>query len=190
MKQGVKKLQFQTEMEARVCGLVLGNLRYRVRLNIFLWKASTDSLPIEANLLKRKIIADPSCHLCGSFPEDVNLALWDYEAVKIVWCKDFSWVNRFEAANGTFLDLMERLITKLGIADLFVTMAWLIWTHQKKKPITGKNHTVGKYCCGKLHHRRNWLPPELGEFKANFDGAMFNERDEAGVGVVIRDSMG
>ena len=28
------------------------------------------------------------------------------------------------------------------------------------------------------------------EFKANFDGAMFNESDEAGVGVVIRDSMG
>ena len=28
------------------------------------------------------------------------------------------------------------------------------------------------------------------EFKASFDGAMFNESDEAGVGVVIRDSMG
>ena len=28
------------------------------------------------------------------------------------------------------------------------------------------------------------------KFKANFDGAMFNESDEAGVGVVIKDSMG
>ena len=128
--------------------LVLGNLRYRVRLNIFLWKASTDSLPIEANLLKRKIIADPSCHLCGSFPEDVNLALWDYEAVKIVCCKDFSWVNRFEAANGTFLDLMERLITKLGIADLFVTMAWLIWTHQKKSRLLEKTTELGSIAVG------------------------------------------
>ena len=93
-----------------------------------------------------------------------------YEAVKIVWCKDFSWVNRFEAANGTFLDLMERLITKLGIVDLFVTMAWLIWTHQKKSRLLEKTTPLGsigeaakswllqfqssweEHCCGKLPH--------------------------------------
>ena len=42
----------------------------------------------------------------------------------------------------------------------------------------------------KLPLRRKWVPPGSGEFKANFDGAMFNESDEAAVGVVIRDSMG
>ena len=35
MRQGVKKLRVQTVMEARVCDMVFGNLRYRVRLNIF-----------------------------------------------------------------------------------------------------------------------------------------------------------
>ena len=39
-----------------------------------------------------------------------------------------------------------------------------------------------------LHH--NWVPPESGEFKSNFDRAMFDESDEAGAGVVIRDSIG
>ena len=34
------------------------------------------------------------------------------------------------------------------------------------------------------------MPLELGEFKANFDGAMFSENNEAGVGVVITESMG
>ena len=38
--------------------------------------------------------------------------------------------------------------------------------------------------------RQKWLPPKPSEYKANFDGAMFNENDEAGVVVVIRDSMG
>uniref|UniRef100_A0A7N2LE19 Reverse transcriptase zinc-binding domain-containing protein n=1 Tax=Quercus lobata TaxID=97700 RepID=A0A7N2LE19_QUELO len=151
-------------MEARVCDLVFGNL---------------------------------------SFPEDVKHTLWDCEAVKIVWCKDFSWVNRFEAANGTFLYLMEWLITKLGIADLFATTAWLIWTHRNKSQLLEKTTPLGsigeatkswllqfrssreEHCCGKLPCRRKWLPLEPGEFKANFDGAMFNESDEARVGVVI-----
>ena len=38
--------------------------------------------------------------------------------------------------------------------------------------------------------RQKRLPLEPSEYKANFDGAMFNENDEAGVVVVIRDSMG
>ena len=38
--------------------------------------------------------------------------------------------------------------------------------------------------------RRKWLPPATTEFKANFDGAWFNESDEVGIGVVVRDSSG
>ena len=83
-------------------------------------------------MLKRKIIAEPTCHLYGRCSEDVKHALWEYEAVKIVWDKEFSWVNRFEAANGSFLDLMERIIKKSGVAKLFVTIAWFIWIHRNK----------------------------------------------------------
>ena len=38
--------------------------------------------------------------------------------------------------------------------------------------------------------RHKWSPPAAMEFKANFDGAWFNEREEAGIGVVVRDSSG
>ena len=41
-----------------------------------------------------------------------------------------------------------------------------------------------------MPRRRKWLPLEQGEFKANFDGAMFNKSDKVGVEVVIKDSMG
>ena len=34
------------------------------------------------------------------------------------------------------------------------------------------------------------MPPKLGEYKINFDGAMFNESEEAGIGVMVRDSSG
>ena len=38
--------------------------------------------------------------------------------------------------------------------------------------------------------RRKWTPPIPGDYEVNFDGAMFNESDEAGVGIVVRDSRG
>ena len=34
------------------------------------------------------------------------------------------------------------------------------------------------------------MPPKLGEFKTNYDGAMFNENDDAGIGIAVQDSLG
>lgn len=39
-------------------------------------------------------------------------------------------------------------------------------------------------------HLRKWFPPIAEDFKANFDGALFNESEEAGIGIVVRDSLG
>ena len=33
-----------------------------------------------------------------------------------------------------------------------------------------------------------WKPPNLDEYKINFDGAMFNECDKASVGIMVQDS--
>ena len=37
---------------------------------------------------------------------------------------------------------------------------------------------------------KKWNPPPLNSYKTNFDGAMFNESNEAGIGVVIRNCKG
>lgn len=42
----------------------------------------------------------------------------------------------------------------------------------------------------KLSSPRKWSPPASGSFKTNFDGAMFDESNEAGLGVVIRNFEG
>lgn len=82
----------------------------------FLWRACTDSLPTRINLMKRKILSDPICHLCGQADEDTLHALWGCKAIKQVWDRDFNWVNQFEAAQGSFQDLVEKVLSKTEIA--------------------------------------------------------------------------
>ena len=82
--------------------------------------------------MKRKILSDLLCYLYSRYPEGTKHALWDCEAVKRVWCKEFSWVNQFEAAHGTILDLVDWLMSKPRVTELFATTAWFIWTHRIK----------------------------------------------------------
>ena len=51
--------------------------------------------------------------------------------------------------------------------------------------LSGSNNSRGNQVrCSK------WSPPEQGNYKANFDGAMFGESDEAGIGIMVMDYMG
>lgn len=44
---------------------------------------------------------------------------------------------------------------------------------------------------GKLKaEKKRWIPPTEGEFKTNFDGAMFEENNNAGIGIIVRNSHG
>ena len=53
---------------------------------------------------------------------------------------DFGWVNRFEAAQGTFSELCDRIMTQPRFPEIFDNIAWFIWSYsvkkinQKKKP--------------------------------------------------------
>lgn len=102
------------------------------KVKYFPWRACTNSLPTKANLMKRKIVADSTCHRCGRQPKDIMLALWGCEAVKHVWSNDFRWINDFEASQGTFFDLVGRLLQKPRVLEIFATTAWFIWTHRNK----------------------------------------------------------
>ncbi|KAL4651182.1 hypothetical protein ACB092_01G141000 [Castanea dentata] len=158
--------------------------------------------------MKRKIVDDPLCQLCGSLPENAKHALWDCEAVRRVWCLEFNWVSESVTAYGSFLDLVELCLAKPGASELFGTTAWFIWIHQNKVRLREKTlplSSVGEATKNFLQQVKavrevrnlvkqprgcKWFPPAATEFKANFDGAWFNESEEAGIGIVVKDSSG
>ena len=179
------------------------------KIKHFLWRACTNSLPTKTNLLRRKISSESLCHQCGKSDEDTKHALWDCEAIKQFWCVDFGWVNRFEAEQGNFLDLFDRMVSKSGKAELFAISARHIWVHRNKTrlkeqavPLDKIRDTAKTYLelfyasrdslCGckprNPARNRRWQPPKPGEYKLNSDGAMFNESQEAGIGIVVRNS--
>nr|POE82207.1 hypothetical protein CFP56_49825 [Quercus suber] len=110
------------------------------KIKHFLWRASTNCLPTKANLLKRKIVTNSIHHRCGQCEETTMHALWSCEAIKLVWCNDFSWVNQFEAAQGDFLDLVGRFMSHPQVMELFATTVWHIWLHRNKTRLG--EHTV------------------------------------------------
>ena len=149
------------------------------------------------------------CHLCGRAEEDTHHALWGCEALKQGWDRDFHWVNQFEASQGSFKDLVALIMTKPRVREVFATMAWFIWSYRKKSrlqeksvPLSGIREAVCNFLqlfssCrehfdnnSKMVRQCKWQTPNPGEYKTNFDGAMFNKCDEAGVGIVVQVSNG
>lgn len=82
--------------------------------------------------MKRKALSDPVCHLCRTCTEDTMHALCGCVAAKQVWSKEFNCVNQFEASQGSFLDLVARVMSKPRVPEKFVTAAWFIWSHRNK----------------------------------------------------------
>ena len=92
--------------------------------------------------------------------------------------------------------------------EVFVMTTWLIWlrrnklrTNEATQPCSkiaqsassllaefqqGKHGRITKKQVGLVR----WQPPAENSIKANFDGAVFGEKQEAGINVVIRDNEG
>lgn len=98
----------------------------------FLWKACTNALPKMENLKKRRILDDDTCHQCSSKAESCLQALWDCEGLRQVWDVDFNWINRHHASNGTFENLVEIVLEKPHLLELFVVLSWFLWSRRNK----------------------------------------------------------
>ena len=135
-------------------------------------------------------------------------ALWECEAVKLVGGMDFGWVNRFEAAHGTFTELCDRIMTQPRFPEIFDNTAWFIWSYRSKTRLNESTQPLDRipeavHSFLSAFQRIKVLPrstapsrkkrrtaPTVGEFKKKFDGAMFDVNDNAGIGIIFQNSRG
>ena len=126
----------------------------------------------------------------------------------VVWERDFGWALRSGNALNSFTELLKLIQSRPHSVALFAATAWSIWHHRNKSRLNDTTLPLEKISgfardyiqdFNKLitippcsHHsvQRRWSPPIPDYWKVNFDGAMFGEFDDAGIGVVIRNSNG
>ena len=106
----------------------------------------------------------------------------------------------------SFQNLVELIMQKPLKLELFTTMAWFLWSrfrlNEDVLPLNRVVFEVKRYLL--LHQQlvsnlqknqshakeKKWKPPKFNCFKTNFDGAMFTDKGEASLGMVIRNHAG
>nr|XP_023898722.1 uncharacterized protein LOC112010605 [Quercus suber] len=106
------------------------------------------------------------------------------------------------------MDLVQLVQESTQLLPLFATTAWAIWHHRNKSrlqetsvPLERIASFAKEYLLSfktlnsppptvKRQIVQRWFPPDRDSVKVNFDGPWFPESDEAGTGVVIRNSDG
>ena len=148
------------------------------------------------------------CQRCLQGSEDVVHSLWSCEVLREVWNVEFGWVRDLGAQWTSFSELLKCIQSKTHTVALFAATVWSIWYHRNKLRLDESSRPLGQIrsfareyirdfqtlnvspSCFVCTGPRKWSPPADDVWKVNFDGANFGESDEAGIGVVIRDSRG
>ena len=170
-----------------------------------------DSLSTKENLKKRQIQVDVTCFLCDEFEEDTMHALWLCDQAQSVWKSEASFVYLYQKKFRTFMDLFEAVLDRGSVFKVawFSTIAWSLWQRHnriRERQQTWPLHEVSRRATEmvleffEINQKTTqqvirptpvyWHPPQEGMYKANFDAALFDGLGMAGLGVVMRDSMG
>ncbi|XP_075665214.1 uncharacterized protein LOC142634848 [Castanea sativa] len=162
-------------------------------------------------LMKRKITTDLICERCFSAVEETEHALWSCPELEVVWgdCEEWSFRSEVQLAN--MKELLSWLMAKGKSLELFAYMTWMVWNQRNKvcvNQLVVPLHQVAEQAKQMLAQFRanlqnsivqvtdssygvsRWRNPQVGLVKINFDGAVFNDSNQSGIGVVIRDNNG
>ena len=179
------------------------------RVKTLLWRAISNALPTRANLVKRKVLTDPTCQACGLAPETSLHALWSCLKLSNVWALHFNLLKNEASGSSSFRDVFQLCVEKSHPLDLFAMISYQIWFRRNRVRLgevvedLKLVNTLAKDALQEFQQANlaplksspaqsipKWVPPPSGWVKANFDGAIFQDRDAAGLGIIIRNDYG
>nr|XP_023900636.1 uncharacterized protein LOC112012488 [Quercus suber] len=184
------------------------SLRIPNKIKHFGWRACTESLPTLANLYPCKVVSSPLCSNCERASEIAFHALWDFD--KVLGCRGHR-INKIRSqylSAGSFADLVFFIRQQEENMELFLVVAWFIWSRRNKMhfdeqhPPPKKILDVAEALLADFHGNpkcrpdrkialtQRWVPPADVMYKVNYDGAYFVDEEKAGIGVVVRNELG
>ena len=159
--------------------------------------------------MKRKVLSNATCQVCGSEPKSSLHALWICSKLDMVWDAHFGPLRNDAKDCSNFLEVIQVCMEKGHPTDLVAMTTSLIWTRRNKLhlgesvPDLRLLHSMARDALQEFHHAHTpapspthtrsltkWEPPPLDWVKINFDGAIFQAKGEAGLGAIIRNNHG
>lgn len=159
------------------------------------------------------MLNDSTCSFCSIHQEDTVHALWDYVDLHAIREPFLGWVRKDHPQVQLVAELIALIDQEPRQLELFAMVAWLFWCRRNKircnkpslpldkileaagymlvefqqKPRVQNLHNQQ---WGRANPRVRWSPPISNVIKVNFDGAMFKESNEAGIGILVRNQDG
>jgi hypothetical protein len=178
------------------------------------WQACQDILPTRENPLKRKVIIDPMCPICGYMVEYGFHTLWQCLAAQDAWDTSLVKFQKSHFPRPVFLQVVDGLFLKYTTEEMALIMGlarriWLrrndvlhggvfahprvliqraIQTMEDFKEAHGLRLEVALHSSAQGGFR--WLASSPRCFKANWDASVDCKARHLGCGVVIRDTDG
>ena len=110
----------------------LWKLKVPNRTKTLLWHAISDAFPTWLNLVKRKVLTEATCQLCGLDQKSTLHALWSCQKLIGVWDMHFSSLRDGANECVTFLEVFKLCMENTLPSDLFATLASQIWLRRNK----------------------------------------------------------
>ena len=166
---------------------------------------------MKKNLVRRRVIDEEVyCH-CNLKAKDGYHALWDCSELSAIWEVDMMWPFCGSKKFSNFFELARFVLEKDRQLDSFALITWIIWSRHNQLRTNNKSFPLSQVIpsakkmlqeftevqpvaslqtFSPQRSRPKWEISPPSHLKINFDGAVFKETEEAGLGVVVHDSHG
>lgn len=160
-------------------------------------------------MVRRKVLIDATCQLCGLDLESTLHALWSYPKLNVVWALYFGSLRDDAKECSTFRDLFQVCLEKGHPTDLLAMLSSHVWLKRNKLRLGEtvadlrlmnslardallefKQAHIIEPSPPSAHRQIKWEPPPPDWVKINFDDAVFHESGKASLGTIIRNDQG